>query len=77
MQVITVSSGQSILDIALQYYGDVTLAPMVANALGLNMFDNVEGQTIQLPAIEITNNEVKILHEFKKYNVQLASILPA
>jgi hypothetical protein len=77
MQTIKVLMAQTLLDIAIQYYGDVTCAIDIAlhNNISLTS-DLTTGQELELPAVVTQGKAVSNLREIKKQNIQPAGALP-
>lgn len=56
---ITVQQRQSVLDIALQYFGSIEAAFLVAERLGVSITDRLTaGMTLEYDASEIIDNNV-------------------
>jgi hypothetical protein len=66
MQTITIRSGQSLFDIALQFTGDVINTYAIALANGKSITDAlVTGETIEIPdGLVVATRELKYLRSF-------------
>ena len=73
MQNIPVSEGQTLLDIAMQYCGDVSKAMEVALLNGLNLTDDLQvGGWLMVPDVEPEKR--LIVEKLKAEKVQPASL---
>ncbi len=69
MQIIEVEQGQTLLDIALQYYGDASLVVwLIEDNEGIE-FDSelTQGDTLNIRAVEQTSDVVKY---YQKNNIK-------
>jgi hypothetical protein len=73
MQIITISEGQTLLDIAARYCGDASLAFDIAELNGINIDDIVVGANINVPDYLI--NKKAIVEYLRERNVIPASAL--
>lgn len=58
MQTIQISEGQTLVDIAIEYCGDASLAIEIAILNGLDVDDILIGQSLQLPDLEIDKKAI-------------------
>jgi hypothetical protein len=76
MQSIKPSTQQTLNDIALMHYGSVVYATDIAHANDLSVTDDIGGMAIQLPEIELSNEEQQVVKEIAKFKTPLATKYP-
>lgn len=73
MQTITISEGQTLVDIAARYCGDASLAVDIAILNGVDIDDIVMATTLKVPDCDISKRQ--IVATLNKRNVAPASAL--
>lgn len=76
MQTINPFNTQTLQDIALTYYGSVVYATDIAHANSLCITDDITGLALDLPEIETTADDKKIVKEISKLTSPIATKLP-
>jgi hypothetical protein len=76
MQIIKADKGQTLHDLALMHYGSVVYATDLAHANNLSVTDDITGLSIQLPVIDITSEDKKVVKEITKLTTPIATKYP-
>jgi hypothetical protein len=76
MQLINADKSQTLHDLALIHYGSVVYATDIAHANNLCVTDDITGLSIQLPVIEITSDDKKVVKEISKLTTPIATKYP-